>query len=80
MDKSELESYLTKAAKVQNRHIVQEGKPEAGYYCRSDKFREKWDLTGIQQDAQLLFDVSYNLVNSNDWPKWAKISEFQRPR
>ena len=38
MGKSELETYLTKAAKNQNRHIVQESKPEAGYYYRSDHF------------------------------------------
>ncbi|MGJ8681129.1 M28 family metallopeptidase [Paraglaciecola sp.] len=125
MGKSELETYLTKAAKNQNRHIVQESKPEAGYYYRSDhfnfakkgvpalyakggtepiddatadyrkrtnvivtgcyhqvcdQFREKWDLSGIQEDAQLLFEVGHDLVNSNDWPKWSETSEFQRPR
>nr|WP_233267490.1 M28 family metallopeptidase [Paraglaciecola sp. L3A3] len=125
MGKSELETYLRKAAKAQNRHIVQEGKPEAGYYYRSDhfnfakkgvpalyakggnepidqvtadyrkrtnviitgcyhqvcdQFRENWDLSGIQQDAQLLFKVGHDLVNSNDWPKWTETSEFQRPR
>lgn len=36
--KSELENYLTKAAKRQNRSLVQEDKPEAGYYYRSDHF------------------------------------------
>ncbi|MCF2948182.1 M20/M25/M40 family metallo-hydrolase [Paraglaciecola aquimarina] len=123
MGKSELESYLTKAAKAQKRYLVQESKPEAGYYYRSDHFnfakkgvpalyakggtepidaatadyrkrtnviitgcyhqvcdqyREKWDLSGIQEDAQLLFEVGYDIVNSNEWPKWAETSEFQR--
>ncbi len=36
--KSELENYLTLAAKRQGRYIVQEGKPSAGYYYRSDHF------------------------------------------
>lgn len=125
MGKSELETYLAKSATRQGRHLVQEARPEAGYYYRSDhfnfakkgvpalyakggtepvddataqyrkrtnvivtgcyhqvcdKFREKWDLSGIQQDAQILFEVGYDLVNSKDWPKWAETSEFQRPR
>jgi Zn-dependent M28 family amino/carboxypeptidase len=123
MGKSDLETYLEKAAKRQNRYLVQEDKPEAGYYYRSDhfsfakqgvpalyakggsepideatakyrkrtnvivtgcyhqvcdQFRENWDLSGIQQDAQLLFEVGHDLVSSNDWPKWAETSEFQR--
>lgn len=36
--KSELEAYLTKAAKRQNRPLVQEPTPERGYYYRSDHF------------------------------------------
>ncbi|MFT2091548.1 M28 family metallopeptidase [Paraglaciecola sp. 2405UD69-4] len=125
MGKSELESYLEKAAKRQNRHLVQEGRPEAGSYYRSDhfsfakqgvpalyakggnqpideataqyrkrtnvivrgcyhqvcdQFRESWDLSGIQEDAQLLFEVGYDLVSSDDWPSWAETSEFQRQK
>lgn len=125
MGKSELEAYLEKAAKRQNRYLVQEGRPEAGYYYRSDhfsfakqgvpalyakggeepideataqyrkrtnvivtgcyhqvcdKFRENWDLSGIEQDAQLLFEVGYDLLSSNDWPQWAPTSEFQRAK
>ena len=125
MGKSELETYLEKAAKRQNRYLVQEGRPEAGYYYRSDhfsfakqgvpalyakggeepideataqyrkrtnlivtgcyhqvcdKFRENWDLSGIEQDAQLLFEVGHDLLSSNDWPQWAPTSEFQRAK
>ncbi|AWL11533.1 hypothetical protein HMF8227_01045 [Saliniradius amylolyticus] len=36
--KSELEEYLAKAAERQGRHLVEEGRPEAGYYYRSDHF------------------------------------------
>lgn len=36
--KSEMEAYLTKAAKRQNRPLVQEPTPERGYYYRSDHF------------------------------------------
>jgi Zn-dependent M28 family amino/carboxypeptidase len=123
MGKSELEIYLEKAAKRQGRYLVQEGRPEAGYYYRSDhfsfakqgvpalyaeggeepadeataayrkrtnviitgcyhqvcdKYRESWDLSGIQQDTQMLFEVGYDLVSSDAWPKWNVSSEFQR--
>ncbi len=121
--KSELEIYLERAAKEQNRSIVQEHRPEAGYYYRSDHFsfakkgvpalyakggstpideetakyrkrmgviqtgcyhqvcdqyRESWNFGGIVEDAQLFFDVGYQLANTDDWPKWNKTSEFQR--
>ncbi|MBT0584795.1 M28 family metallopeptidase [Alteromonas oceanisediminis] len=38
MGKSELEDYLAKAVKRQDRVLAQEGRPEAGYYYRSDHF------------------------------------------
>ena len=36
--KSELEAYLSKAAKRQNRYLTQESSPQNGYYYRSDHF------------------------------------------
>lgn len=123
MGKSELESYLTKAAKKQQRKIVQEDRPEAGYYYRSDhfsfaklgvpalyakggsepideqtaayrkrtnvivtgcyhqvcdQFRESWDFGGIQEDTQMLFQVGFDISNSDTWPQWNPSSEFQR--
>lgn len=38
MGKSELENYLSEAAKRQGRHLVQEERPQAGSYYRSDHF------------------------------------------
>lgn len=121
--KSELEAYLTQAASRQNRVLVQEGRPEAGSYYRSDhfsfakkgvpalyakggntpineetaryrkrtavilngcyhqvcdQFRESWDFSGVEQDAQALFEVGYKIANSNDWPKWLPTAEFKR--
>jgi len=121
--KSELETYLTKAAKRQGRYLKQEDTPQAGYYYRSDHFsfakqgvpalyaeggsksideatakyrkkmsvilrgcyhqvcdqyRDSWDFGGIVEDAQLFFEVGYDIANSKDWPQWHKTSEFQR--
>lgn len=123
MGKSELENYLRIAAQRQDRTLVQEGRPEAGSYFRSDhfsfakqgvpalyakagnqaiddqtaayreqtieqvakcyhqvcdEFNPNWDLSGIVQDAQLLFDVGYNIATTEDWPQWSPSSEFQR--
>ena len=123
MGKSELETYLEKAAKRQGRVLTQEDTPQAGYYYRSDhfsfaklgvpalyakggsepideatadyrkktnlvvrgcyhqvcdQFRESWDFGGIQEDTQMLFEVGYDIANSDDWPQWAPTSEFQR--
>jgi len=49
------------------------------YHQVCDQYRNNWDVTGIVQDTQLLFDVGYQLSNTNKWPKWNKTSEFQRP-
>jgi len=123
MGKSELETYLQSAADRQGRVLTQEGRPEAGYYYRSDhfsfaklgvpalyakggdqpideataayrkrtnvivtgcyhqvcdQFRESWDFGGIEEDTQLLFDVGFNLSNTESWPQWDAKSEFQR--
>ncbi len=123
MGKSQMETYLEKAAKRQGRHLTQEDRPEAGYYYRSDHFsfakqgvpalyaeggtepydedtakyrkrmnvivtgcyhqvcdqyRDNWDLSGIAQDTQMLFEVGYDVANAADWPAWNEQSEFQR--
>ena len=124
MGKSEMETYLEKAAQRQGRYLTQEEHPAGGYYYRSDhfsfakkgvpalyakggsepwdaatadykkrmnvivkgcyhqvcdEFRKEWDLSGIAQDAQLLFEVGYDVANTDSWPKWNATSEFQRP-
>ena len=34
------------------------------YHQVCDQFREDWDLSGIEQDAQLSFEVSHDLISS----------------
>lgn len=51
------------------------------YHAPSDEYdRETWDLGGVVQDAQLYYNVGWNLANSDFWPQWNAGSEFQRPR
>jgi Zn-dependent M28 family amino/carboxypeptidase len=51
----------------------------ACYHQLCDEYRDDWDVSGMKEDVQLLFNVGYMLVTSDDWPKWNKSSEFQRP-
>ncbi len=48
------------------------------YHQVCDEYREDWDLSGIVQDTQMLFDVGVNVSNAKAWPKWNESSEFQR--
>lgn len=49
------------------------------YHQVCDQYRENWDFGGIQEDAQMLFEVGHAIATSDDWPKWSAESEFQRP-
>jgi len=35
-------------------------------------------MSGVMQDAQLYYNVGWNLANSDTWPQWNESSEFQR--
>ena len=48
------------------------------YHQVCDQFREGWDFGGIKEDTQMLFEVGYDIANSEEWPKWSPTSEFQR--
>ncbi|WP_334012988.1 M28 family metallopeptidase [Alteromonas sp. S167] len=48
------------------------------YHQVCDEYRDDWDLSGIVQDTQMLFDVGVNVSNAEAWPKWNESSEFQR--
>ncbi|MDX9928324.1 MAG: M28 family peptidase [Bacteroidales bacterium] len=39
-----------------------------------------WDLTGIVEDAALMFEAGYMLANSTWFPRWKEGSEFGRIR
>ncbi len=48
------------------------------YHQVCDQYRESWDLGGITQDTQLLFEVGFDVANAEIWPQWNSSSEFQR--
>ncbi|MFC3093226.1 M28 family peptidase [Alteromonas sediminis] len=48
------------------------------YHQVCDEYRDSWDLRGIAQDTQLLFDVGIRVANAEGWPTWSETSEFSR--
>lgn len=51
------------------------------YHTPQDEYKpERDDLSGVMQDARLLYRVGLNLANSQEWPKWNDGSEFKAIR
>lgn len=48
------------------------------YHQVCDQYRDNWDLSGITEDTQLLFEVGFDIANTDVWPQWNVSSEFQR--
>lgn len=46
------------------------------YHKVTDQYEEWWDLSGVSDDAKLLFEVGYKLSMEKTFPKWKKDSEF----
>jgi len=50
------------------------------YHQVTDEVRPDWDLSGAVQDVQLLFEVGYEVANSDKFPEWKVESEFKAKR
>ncbi|MGA0556997.1 M28 family metallopeptidase [Larkinella sp. VNQ87] len=50
------------------------------YHAPSDEYSPNWDISGIIEDMQLLFDVGYRLSNESTFPGWKTGSEFKAIR
>lgn len=50
------------------------------YHKPSDEYDPNWDLSGAQQDLQLLFDVGYHLSMDSSFPNWNPGTEFKTIR
>jgi len=53
---------------------------EERYHKPSDEFDNSWDLTGIHNTTEILYELGYNLANSEDWPNWYAGTEFRALR
>jgi Zn-dependent M28 family amino/carboxypeptidase len=50
------------------------------YHQVTDEVKPDWDLSGATQDAQLLFEVGYQVANGNKFPEWKSGIEFKAKR
>jgi Zn-dependent M28 family amino/carboxypeptidase len=50
------------------------------YHQVTDEIHPDWDLSGAVQDAQLLFEVGYEVANGDKFPEWKPRSEFKAKR
>jgi Zn-dependent M28 family amino/carboxypeptidase len=53
---------------------------ENNYHKPSDKYDPDWDLTGMVEDLQLLFQIGYRLGNEDAFPNWTEGTEFRAKR
>jgi len=53
----------------------------AHHYDRvSDEIDPSWDLSGVVQDIQLLFEIGYQVANGDKFPEWKPGAEFKVKR
>jgi Zn-dependent M28 family amino/carboxypeptidase len=50
------------------------------YHKVTDEIRPDWDLSGMVEEAELLFRVGLDVANSSEWPEWKEGSEFKAKR
>jgi Zn-dependent M28 family amino/carboxypeptidase len=50
------------------------------YHQPADEWSADWDLTGMAEDAGLLYDLGRDLADSRQWPDWSADSEFRAER
>ncbi|MES2176323.1 MAG: M28 family peptidase [Gemmatimonadota bacterium] len=50
------------------------------YHKPTDEPKADWDLSGIVDDARLLFRVGLNVANGTKWPTWNAGTEFRARR
>lgn len=50
------------------------------YHKPGDEYDHSWDLSGIEQASEILFELGYGIANSQDWPNWYEGAEFRALR
>lgn len=50
------------------------------YHKPSDEYDPNWDLSGNEQDTQLLYAVARELADGDAWPNWYEGTEFRAKR
>jgi Zn-dependent M28 family amino/carboxypeptidase len=50
------------------------------YHKVSDEVKDGWDLSGAEQDMQLLMEVGYKVAQGSKYPEWKPGTEFKGAR
>ena len=50
------------------------------YHKPSDEYDNSWDLSGIAQTTEILFELGYGMANEDTWVNWYEGTEFRALR
>jgi Zn-dependent M28 family amino/carboxypeptidase len=50
------------------------------YHQPADQYDPNWDLSGMVQETQVLYDLGRRLATSREWPAWKAGAEFKAAR
>jgi Zn-dependent M28 family amino/carboxypeptidase len=50
------------------------------YHQPADEYDPNWDLSGMVQETQVLYDLGRRLATSREWPQWKAGAEFKAAR
>ena len=50
------------------------------YHKPFDEYQDWWDLSGVAEDAKLMFRIGWKLANEETFPEWKTGSEFKAVR
>ena len=67
-------------APIEPRLAAQAEYGRVGYHQVADEWSADWDLAGMLQDMEVVYQAGATLANSTDWPQWKPTSEFSTVR
>ena len=50
------------------------------YHKPGDEYDASWDISGIKQVSEILFELGYTIAEAEDWPNWYEGAEFKALR
>ncbi|MFC3067655.1 M28 family metallopeptidase [Phenylobacterium soli] len=50
------------------------------YHQPADEYDPNWDLSGMVQEMQVLYDLGHRLATTREWPEWKAGAEFKAER
>ena len=60
--------------------LIEEQYRVDAYHGVADEYDESWNLDGLNQSIDVIFNISNELANSQQWPNWYDGNEFKSIR